>query len=125
MNQQCIVAALYPFNTTGSIPRGRPLLVKPCLLDHKSVANCPLPCTSYGSFKLFKISTSDFRTVGMHRQKRACTDEFLAMVTEGVVHSVYKVVTWWSFGVIWQEKANGGKWMFHHCVTRSHTNLGR
>ena len=27
-----------------------------------------------------------------------CTDEFLAMVTEGVVHGVYKVVT--HFGVM-------------------------
>ena len=29
----------------------------------------------------------------------ACADEFLAMVTEGVVHGVYKVVTWSSYGV--------------------------
>ena len=31
----------------------------------------------------------------------ACADEFLAMVSEGVVNSVYKVVTRSSFGVIW------------------------
>ena len=42
---------------------------------------------------MFKISISDFGTVGMHRQKEVCADKFLAMVTEGVVHSVYKVVT--------------------------------
>ena len=30
---------------------------------------------------------------------RACADEFLAMVTEGVIHGVYKVVTQSSFGV--------------------------
>ena len=30
---------------------------------------------------------------------QACTDEFLAMVTEGVVHSVCKVVTQTSVGV--------------------------
>ena len=29
------------------------------------------------------------------------------MVTEGVVHSVYNVVTWLCFGVIWQHKVNG------------------
>ena len=36
----------------------------------------------------FKISASDFGTVDMHRRKRACTDEFLATVTEGVVQGV-------------------------------------
>ena len=34
---------------------------------------------------MFKISTSDFRTVSMHRRFQ----EFLAMVTDGVVHGVY------------------------------------
>ena len=37
---------------------------------------------------MFKVSTFEFVTVGMHILIRACTDEFLAMVTEGVVHSV-------------------------------------
>ena len=31
--------------------------------------------------------------LGMHRRMRAYADEFLVMVTEGVVHGVYKVVT--------------------------------
>ena len=43
---------------------------------------------------MFKISASEFCTVGMCRQIRACTDESLATVTEGVVNSVHKVVTW-------------------------------
>ena len=30
-----------------------------------------------------------------------CAEEFLAVVTEGVVHSVYKVVTRPSFSVTW------------------------
>ena len=60
--------------------------MQPC----DTVAKRPLPCTSYGSFKMFKISASEFRTVGMCRRMRACRDEFLAMVTEGVVHGVYK-----------------------------------
>ena len=55
---------------------------------------------------MFKISTSECGTVRMHRRFRACTDEFLAMVTEDVVHRVYKVVTRF-FGVIWQRKASG------------------
>ena len=31
-----------------------------------TVAKPPLPCISHGSFKLFKLSTSHFGTVGMH-----------------------------------------------------------
>ena len=42
---------------------------------------------------MFKISASEFCTMGMPKRKRACADEFLATVTEGVVHGVYKVVT--------------------------------
>ena len=42
---------------------------------------------------MFKISTSEFGTMGVRRRIRACIDEFLATVTEGVVHSVYKVVS--------------------------------
>ena len=72
----------------------------------KSVSNCPLPCESYGSFKLFKISASDFSTMSIRRQFRLCTYEFLATVTESVVHSVYKVVIWWSFGVIRRHKVS-------------------
>ena len=57
-----------------------------------TVAKHPLPCASYRRFKMFKISASEFGTVSRHRQMWACTDEFLAMVTEGVVHSVYVTV---------------------------------
>ena len=49
----------------------------------------------------------------------AYADEFLAMVTEDVVGSVYKVVTWSSFRVTrrsfhvtQRHKASGGKQMF-------------
>ena len=55
---------------------------------------------------MFKVSAFDFGIVGMRRQNRACTDEFLATVTEGVVRAVCKVVT-------------------RSCVTRSHKNLGQ
>ena len=62
--------------------------------------NRPLPCASYGSFEMFKISASDFGTMSMGRQKQACTDRILATVTEGVVHGVHKVLIRLSFGVI-------------------------
>ena len=51
----------------------------------ESVANRRLPCVSYGSFKMFKIPTSEFSTVGMCRQFHACAYEYLTMVTEGLV----------------------------------------
>ena len=54
----------------------------------ESVANRPLPCMSYRSFKLFKISASDFGTLGT----RFRAYEFLPMATKGVVHGVHKVV---------------------------------
>ena len=44
---------------------------------------------------MLKISASKLGTV------QAGTDEFLAMVTEGLVYGVYQVVTWSSFGVSW------------------------
>ena len=66
---------------------------------------------------MFKISPSEFVTVSMCRQILACTDEFLAMETDGVVHSVFTVVTRLSFGVTWQHKASGDKWTFCNCVT--------
>ena len=50
-----------------------------------------------------------------------CADEFLAKVTEGVVHGLYKVVTRSSFGPIWQHKVSVGKWTFCHCVITLHT----
>ena len=48
---------------------------------------------------MFEISTSEFDTVGMSRQFCACAYEFLSMVIEDVVQSVYKVVIWSSFSV--------------------------
>ena len=39
-------------------------------------------------------------------------------VTEGVVHSVYKVVTWSCFGVIRQYKMSEGKWRLSLSDTR-------
>ena len=81
-----------------------------------TVAKRPLPCVSYESCKMFKISTSEFGTVGMCRQIQAHTDEFLGTETEGVV-------TPSSFGLIRQLKVSGGKWMFDHCVTRRYTKL--
>ena len=61
---------------------------------------------------MLKISASEFSTVVVCRQMRVCTDEFLATVTEGVLHGICKVVTRSSFGVIWQHKVSVGKWMF-------------
>ena len=77
----------------GHVWRHVPVLVwlsdvckRPC----KSVANDRLPRKSYGNFKLFKISDSDFGTMSMHRRFQAYT--FLTTAAEGVVHGVYKVV---------------------------------
>ena len=39
----------------------------------KPVANHPIPCESYGGFRLFKIFASDFNTMSMHRQFCTCT----------------------------------------------------
>ena len=39
---------------------------------------------------------------------QACTDEFLAIVSEGVVNIVYKVVTLLAFSVTLQQKLSGG-----------------
>ena len=63
------------------------------------MAKCPLPCAFYGSFKIFKISASEFGTMGMCRRMPACADEFLARVNEGVVHGVNKGMTQSSFSV--------------------------
>ena len=67
----------------------------------ESVANHPLPWASYGNFKMFKISTSEFGTMRMCRQFCACAYTFLSTVTKGVVHGIHKVVIQPSFGVIW------------------------
>ena len=82
--------------------------MQPCY----TVATRPLPRTFYESFKTFKISASKFGI--LPTQMRACIVEFLAKVTECVVHSVYKVVTPSSFGVTQRHKVSGGKWTFHH-----------
>ena len=47
--------------------------MRPC----HSVANRPLPCVPYLSFKMFKISAYGFGTVSMHRGFRASGYEFL------------------------------------------------
>ena len=51
---------------------------------------------------MFKITASEFSTVGMRRRFRACAYEFLTMFPEDVVQGVHKVVIWSSFGVIWR-----------------------
>ena len=45
----------------------------------------PSPWVSYGGFKIFKISASDFSTVGMRRRFLTCAYKFPTMVTKGVV----------------------------------------
>ena len=101
-------------HTTGA----RPCLVKqPCPStairgSYATVAKRPSPCMSYQSFKMFKISSSEVGTVGMRRQTRASTNEFLVTVTEGVVGGVYNIGTRLSFGVTRRHKASGGNCMF-------------
>ena len=56
----------------------------------ESVANCPNPCVSLGSFKMYEISASDFGT----------------MVTKGVVHGAYRVVIQSYFSVIQRHKVS-------------------
>ena len=51
------------------------------MLPFDTMGKRPIPCTSYG------------------RWLRVCIDEFLAKVTKGVIHCIYKVVTQSSFGV--------------------------
>ena len=77
---------------------------RPC----ETVVNCQLPWESYESFRLFKISTSDFGTVGIGRRFGVCAYKFLTTVTEGVLHGVCKVVIRSSFGVIWRHKVSQG-----------------
>ena len=90
-------------HTTGGIMHhnlrlGKRQLSVVSIQSYESVANCPLPCKSYGSSELFKISAFDFRIMAMYRWFCACTYEFLTMVTKGVVHRVHKVVIRSSFG---------------------------
>ena len=59
----------------------------------------------------------------MCRGMIAYADEFLARVSEGVVHGVYKVVAQSSFSIIRQQKVSGGKRTTGHRVTTLHTNL--
>ena len=72
---------------------------------------------------MFQIFASDLGTVGLSRPKQACAGKFLATVTEGVVHGVYKVVTRSSVGVIQRHTASGGTWTVRHCDTRSYLDL--
>ena len=59
---------LYPFHTTGPVLGSQSdVRMRPCEL----VVNHPLSHESYGSFRLFKMSVSDFVAVGMRR--RFCT----------------------------------------------------
>ena len=62
------------------------------------VANRPLPCDFYISFKLFKISGSGFSTVSMHRRFR--TYEIPTTVTKGVIHCIHRIVIWSYYGEI-------------------------
>ena len=78
------------------------LLMRPC----ESEANGPLPCMYCRSFRLFKISSSDFSTVDMCRQFCTWAYEFLTTITTGVIHGVHKVVIRSSFGVIWRYKVS-------------------
>ena len=48
------------------------------------VAKCLIPCASYGSFKMLKISTSD----PLHPEHVRMN--FSATVTEGLVHGAFK-----------------------------------
>ena len=54
-----------------------PVLGSPSDVRLQTCKKCPLACGFYGSFKMFKISASEFGTVGMRRQFPACTDELL------------------------------------------------
>ena len=70
-----------------------------------SVVNCPLPSASYGNFKKFKIYASEYGTVS---QFRACTYEFVTMVTECAAHGVHTVLIQLPFGITKRHKVTGG-----------------
>ena len=80
--------------------------MRPC----ESVENLPLPCESYGSFKLFKIPPppSDFGMQIVYTRFCACAYEFLTNVTKSMVHSVHKVVIRSCFAVIWRQQVSQG-----------------
>ena len=75
------------------------------------MAKHPLPCTFSVSSKMSKTSALNFVLCAFADESEH--DEFLAMVTEGLVYCVYKVVSWSSFGVTWRHKVSGSKWTFH------------
>ena len=100
---------LSPIHTTGGRSRGHRRWVKlhcpsTTVRFYKqacgTVVKCPIPCACYGNFNMFQISASEFGTMDMCRQMRAWADEFVVMVTEGMVHGVCKVVAQPSFSVI-------------------------
>ena len=74
MGNNCsLLHSLYPIHTTGNAPVLQ-LLSKVHMRPCNTVAKCILPCVSYGSFKMFKISATEFHTMGICRRMRACTD---------------------------------------------------
>ena len=84
------------------LPSPSGVSMQPC----ESVVNCPLPCESHRSVKMFKICASDFSTVSMCRRFHAYAYEVLTTVTEGVAHGVHKIVIRLSFGEIQQHKVS-------------------
>ena len=74
-----MIQQVVSFPAVGRIWRNVPVLGSPSevtMQPCKSVANRPLPCESYGHFKLLKISESDFDTLSMRRQFHACVYAF-------------------------------------------------
>ena len=57
---------------------------------------------------MFEISASESGTVSMHKRMRVCANEFLARVSEGVIHRVYTVVIQSGFGGTHRHKVIGG-----------------
>ena len=76
------------------------------------MTNGPLTCKYLGCFQKFHISASDFGTMSMCKQFRACAYEFLTMVSEGVVHYVHKAMIRFSFSLIWRHKVSEGSGRF-------------
>ena len=58
--------------------------------------------------------------MGMSRRFCTCTYEFRSTVTEGVVHSVHKIVIQSSFGVIQRHKVSQGIGYFAKCLSNGY-----
>ena len=112
-NTPCTLRWYNPWlEVVGELPMSFNCLQLPsedCMRLCGTVVKRSLRSVFYGTFKMFKISASEFNTMGMNRWKLVCVDEFLTMVTEGVVHGVYKVMTLSSFGVTWLYKSSVGR----------------